>query len=339
MKKIGFAVVGSGAVAQFHLRSIAEIPDAELIGIYSAHTPSAEKCASDYGIRLFSDMEELLACEAVEVVNICTPSGTHAALAVQALEAGRHVVVEKPLALTSADCQRVVDAAQKNDKLCAVISQLRFAPEILQVKNAIDQGWLGKICVCDVTMKYHRDPSYYANSDWRGTWAMDGGGALMNQGIHGVDLLRFLMGEVKSVSGICKTIRHEIEVEDTAAAVLEYENGAIGLITGTTSVYPGYSRILDINGTEGSIRLEEGKIVRWDVPAHPMELGNDFKVASGASDPMAIDYVGHRRQIENMMAAIRKTDTLRIDAQEGKRTVELICAIYESSKTGKRILM
>ena len=168
---------------------------------------------------------------------------------------------------------------------------------------------------------------------------MDGGGALMNQGIHGVDLLRFLMGDVKSISGICKTIHHEIEVEDTAAAVLEYENGAIGLITGTTSVYPGYSRILNINGTQGSIRLEEGKIVRWDIPAHPIALETDFKVVSGASDPMAIDYMGHRRQIENMMAAIRKTDTLRIDAQEGKRTVELICAIYESSKTGKRILM
>lgn len=339
MKKIGFAVVGSGAVAQFHLRSIEEIPDAELIGIYSAHIPSAEKYASDYGVRCFYSMEELLACDEVDVVNICTPSGTHAELAVQVLEAGRHVVVEKPLALTPDDCKRVVDAAKANDRLCAVISQLRFSPEILRVKQAIDDGWLGKICVCDVTMKYYRDRSYYDSSDWRGTWAMDGGGALMNQGIHGIDLLRFLMGDVRSVSGICKTICHKIEVEDTAAALLEYENGAIGLITGTTSVYPGYSRILNINGTEGSISLEEGKIVRWDVPAHPIELKNDSKVISGASDPTAIDYMGHRRQIENMIAALRKSDSLRIDAEEGKRTVELICAIYESSKTGKKILM
>ena len=337
MRKIGFALIGSGAVSQFHIKAILECELTDLVGIFSVDSESAKKIAAQYGVRHFKTLDELLTCDDVEVVNICTPSGTHTELALKMLDSGKHVMVEKPLALTPQDCQSVIDAAKRSGRLCAVFAQLRFFEQVHAVKKAIDDGLLGKITIGSVYMKYYRSAEYYSLSDWRGTWEMDGGGALMNQGIHGIDLLRYLLGEVKSVSASCKTLCHDIEVEDTAVAILEYENEAIGVIEGTTSVYPGYSRILDINGTKGSIRLDENDIVRWDVDGAQYNVTEQTNKINGASDPTNISHMGHKLQIENMAKTILGEAELANDAESGKRTVELICAIYESSKQGTKI--
>jgi UDP-N-acetyl-2-amino-2-deoxyglucuronate dehydrogenase len=208
--------------------------------------------------------EKLINSSAVDVVNICTPSGLHAKLAVRALNAGKNVMVEKPLGLNVKECDEVIQAAKQNKKICAVISQLRYSKSTGLVKKAIDEGGIGRPVEAGVYMKYYRAPEYYSSSKWRGTWQMDGGGALMNQGIHGVDLLLHFMGRVKSVQAITKTLMHKIEVEDTAIAIVEFENGAVGVIEGTTSVHPGYPRRFEICGTHGSIIMEEDRIIKWD---------------------------------------------------------------------------
>ena len=235
-KKYGFGIVGCGAISKWHVAAINEIENAELIGVFNTPKSFAEDFAKENNCRVFDTYEEMLNCGDIDIVNICTPSGTHAPLAIEAANHKKNVIVEKPMAITKKEINDLVKAVKINDIKLAVISQLRFNENIQKVKKSIDNGDLGDIIIGDVYMKYYRSPEYFSSSDWRGTWAMDGGGALMNQGIHGIDILQYLVGPVKSVSGICKTLARDIEVEDTASLVVEYENGAVGVIQGTTSV-------------------------------------------------------------------------------------------------------
>lgn len=338
MKRIGFGIVGSGAASRLHLEALSNTENACAIGLYSADTEGASRLASEFGIRCFSSPEELLRCEEINVVNICTPSGTHASFAIQALKAGKHVMVEKPLALTAEEARAVADAAAENNRLCAAFAQLRCFESVQRVRDAIRDGKLGRVVMVSLSMKYRRSARYYAESSWRGTWTMDGG-VLMNQGIHGVDLLRYLVGEVKAVSAISKTLVHKIEADDTTAAVLEFENGAVGTLEGTTSVTPGYSRILEINGSQGSVRLEENEIVRWDVEGESLsEVSTGLGLQmNGAHDPNGISCLGHILQIENMALAVQGKAELINDAESGSQTVKLISTIYRSAQTGERL--
>lgn len=279
----------------------------------------------------------MLSSEEIDIVCICTPSGNHAELSVAAMKKGKYVIVEKPMALTPEECQRVVDTQNKTGKKCVVISQLRFSDTSKKVKDALNKESLGKLFECGVHMKFFRSEEYYNSSGWRGTWAMDGGGALMNQGIHGIDLMLYYMGEVKSVFAFCKTLRHNIEVEDTAVAAVEFKSGAIGVIEATTSILPGYPRQIEICGSEGSVILEEDAILKWDIKGEDEKTGN--AVNSSFADSTKISFEGHKAQIKNLINHIENGEKLLIDANEGRKSVELICAIYESSRKGKKIVI
>lgn len=341
-KIIGFGIVGCGVISRWHADAIESIQGAKLIGATDPNEEALKKFTGDYNIRGYSTLEEMLACDEIDAVSICTPSGLHAPQAIQAANAGVNVIVEKPMAITREEIDAVIEACEKNDVKLAVVSQLRFSDSVQKVKKAIENQELGNIVLCDLYMKYYRSPDYYATSNWRGTWKMDGGGALMNQGIHGVDILQYIMGPVKSVFGQVRTLTHDIEVEDTACAILEFENGALGTIEGTTSVYPGYSRRLEIHGDQGSIILEEDNIVEWNTID---EKGDENLTTSNSaefnssSDPAAIGKQGHIKQLTDFVNAIVEDRDPLIDQYDGKKPVEIILSIYESSRTDKKIIL
>ena len=337
-KTYGFGMVGCGAISKWHVAAIDQIENAKLVGVFNTPKEYAEDFAKKNNCKVFDTYEEMLACIDIDIVSICTPSGTHAPLAIEAANHGKNVIVEKPMAITKQQLDDVVASVEKNNVKMAVISQLRFNKNIQKVKKAIENGELGEIIIGDIYMKYYRAPEYYSSSNWRGTWAMDGGGALMNQGIHGIDILQYLVGPVVNVSGICKTLARDIEVEDTASLVVEYQNGAIGVIQGTTSVNPGYPRIIEITGTKGTISLSETDIIKWDVE------GSDFVIEEknnnnygGFRDPGVMAMDTHVPQFKDMIDAIENDRQPMVNVYEGKKPVEIILAGYKASKERKQI--
>lgn len=330
-RKIKAAVIGCGMIADFHVAALRSLEGVEVCGVYDTNEDKRRTFGGKYGLNVYSSVDEVWKSDC-DLVAICTPSGTHASLALAALGAGKNVAVEKPLALNYADCLKMASAAA--GRICAPISQLRFSDSVIAVKRAIDEGRLGRVTLIDLSMKYFRDESYYAGS-WRGTFAMDGGGALMNQGIHGIDIMRFLGGKAKGVQGLVRTLTHDIEVEDTAVANVVFESGALGTIAAATSVNPGYPRRLEICGDEGSIIMEEDRIVKADVKN--FSIGKNESTVAACSDPSAISSEGHRRQYENIISALRGEKELAYTAEEAGETVRLIASIYDSSRNGRFI--
>ncbi len=330
---IGFGIIGCGVIADFHANALADLPgDARLIGAADVRPQAAAAFAARHNVRAFASVEELLACPDVDVVNICTPSGFHAETAVAAANAGKHIIVEKPMAITSAQLDQMQEACERNRVLLSSIAQSRFSQGVRMAKDALDGGRLGKLVCADIYMKYHRSQEYYDSGGWRGTKAVDGGGALMNQGIHGVDLLLYLAGDVKSVYALSKTLSRHIEVEDTLSAVAEFRSGALGVIQATTSVGPGYPRRLELNGDAGSIALEETSIVRWDLPnGETQDVVSPSAPHSSASVPTALSTYGHTQQFADVIRALRTGEKPLIDLREGRRPVDLILAIYRSA--------
>lgn len=257
---VRLAIIGCGMISRFHIDAIRQIKTAELAGVYDPRTEAAERVAAEQAVRAYRSLDELWNDRSVDAVCICTPSGTHGALAIDALRHGKHVLVEKPMALIREECRTIFDESRKNGLQAGVVSQLRFSPGVQLVKQAVEQGRLGRLVSTELNMKYYREESYFSASAWRGTKSMDGGGALMNQGIHGVDLLQYIAGMPVRVFGQSRTLVHDIEVEDTLHAMLMYENGALGSVIATTSVYPGFARRLTVCGEEGTIELEEDRI-------------------------------------------------------------------------------
>lgn len=337
MKDVRFGVIGCGMIAQYHAAAIAAVPGAKLAGCYDPFAPSAEAFAAKHGIPVFPTLEALLASPEIDAACICTPSGLHTAQAVAAMRAGKHLVCEKPMSLTLADADALIAAARETGQKTCIISQYRFTPAVQQVRRAMESGALGKIVSGSLQMKYYRSQDYYAQAGWRGTWAMDGGGALMNQGIHGVDVFRYLMGSVRRLTGYARTQTRPIEVEDSAVAILEFANGAVGTLEASTTCYPGYPRRIEICGDQGSVVLEEDAILRWDCPL-PSELPVGEPARNVASaDPKAIQVDGHVRQFANLVGAIQNGDALIADAATGRPPLEIILAVYQSSQTGKTV--
>lgn len=341
VKKLGFGIIGCGTISEWHARAINAIDGIYLVGVTDVNQNSREKFAKKYGVRAFDSFEQMLECNEVDVVCICTPSGLHAPLAIQAAQSGKHIIVEKPMAINLEEADRMIQACEENNVKLSVISQLRFTKAISKLKDAVDKGLLGKLIMGNIYMKYYRSQEYYDSSGWRGTWKMDGGGALMNQGIHGIDLLQYVMGKVKTVFAHAKTLARNIEVEDSAVAVLEFENGALGTIQGTTSIYPGFPRVLEINGDKGSIALQEDSIVKWIIEGQETHEGiidgEDANKYKSASDPTQFGIEGHILQIKDMAHAIWEDRKPLVDQYEGRKPIEIIMAIYESSKTGKLV--
>lgn len=318
-------------ISNLHARALEMLEGATLTAAFDTNRESADKFAGRNRCKAYYDLADLLGSGIVDAVCICTPSGFHTQQTLLACRAGIHVLVEKPMALNVDDAGRILKTAAEHGVRVGVVSQLRFSEGIQQVKRIIADGMLGKLIFGNISMHYYRDPDYYASSSWKGTWRMDGGGALMNQGIHGIDLLRYLMGDIKSVSGRVKTRIHKIEVEDTAAAVIEYENGALGTVSASTCTRPGQARIIEICGERGTVVLEEDKIIRWEVEGCPMpETAEEWKNGT-FNDPAAINSRGHYLQLKDFTESIREGREPLSDAWEGLKTVEFICGIYESA--------
>ena len=338
-----FGIIGCGMIAGFHAKAV-QAASGTLVACFDTKPEAADKLAGQYpGCTPYYTLKEFLADKNIDIVTIGTPSGAHLEPALAAAEAGKHIIVEKPLEITLERCSQIIAACQKNNVLVATIFHSRFHDSSLMLKSAIEAGRFGRLTLGDAIVKWYRTQEYYDSGAWRGTWELDGGGALMNQAIHSVDLLTWLMGPVAEVTAHTALLAHErIDVEDTAVATLKFANGALGTIVGTTASYPGYLKRVEIGGSKGSAILEEEDIVRWDfAEALPSDdavrdaMANRKSSGGGAADPAAISYAGHAKLFANMIAAIDGKEKLVVDGPEGCRSVEIILAIYQSAKTGQ----
>lgn len=343
MASYGFAVVGTGAIARAHVEAIALLPNAFVAGVTSHAPERAKVFAQEHGVRAYADLAEALADDDVRIVSVCTPSGAHLEPAVAAAEAGRHVVVEKPLEVTTERAQAIVDAADRAGVHLATIFMSRFSDAHVRVKEAIDAGRLGRLLQGDAFVKWYRSQAYYDSAAWRGTWALDGGGALMNQAIHQLDLLLWLMGPIDEVFAFADTLAHErLEVEDTLVATLRYRSGALGTLTAATSLRPGRPKLLELHGSEGAITVRDDAIVEWDLPdvddAERAAVASASAAPSGTfADPMAMSFENHRRQLEDVVRAIDTGGRPLVDGREGLRSVAVVEAIYRSVREGVRV--
>lgn len=336
MKTYYFGIIGCGMIAQLHVKAIQKMPSGAVLGVYDPVTENARAFAERYQCKVYLSLKEMLSDEELDIINICTPSGSHAELAIAAAHAGKHVIVEKPLAIHGKDAREVVRAQKESGVKICVISQLRFSPGAQALRTSLRQGQLGKMIMGSLSMRYYRSEEYYQNGGWRGSWSADGGGALMNQGIHGLDLLCYICGPVVSAHAFYKTLRHDIEVEDTLCAILEFENGALGTVEASTAIKPGSPRKIQIGGTQGSAELTEDAITQWKVDA-PLPDGGERWQMDAANDPAALDVKGHLLQFENLLAAVEGREELLVDAAAGCSTVELVLGIYESARSGNTV--
>jgi UDP-N-acetyl-2-amino-2-deoxyglucuronate dehydrogenase len=335
-----FCVVGAGFIGGVHVQALAAIPGAEVSVVCSRSQEKASDLAQKSGAAWVTDFRQAVERDDVDVVCVCTASGTHAEIAEAAAAAGKHLVVEKPLDVTVERVDRIIEAAQKGGVKLTGIFPLRFMKGAGLAKQAIAEGRLGRLVLADAYIKWYRDQAYYDSSDWKGTWALDGGGALMNQGIHNVDLLCYLAGPVNGVVARIDTLAHRMETEDTAVALLTFANGVMGAIEGSTGSWPGDSGRVELHGDRGTIALEDGRIVTWKlVDAAPDEeeriLGAETGLGSGASAATGISYELHRRQLADMVQAILDDRPPMIDGAEARQSVAIIRAIYDSSAQGR----
>lgn len=340
---IGFGIIGCGMISKFHARAIADTEGAELIGVADRIPEASEKFAAEHGCRAYPSVAEMLADPAIAAVSVCTPSGAHLEPALAVARAGKHVVVEKPLEITTERCDQIIAACNEAGVRLVAIFQSRFHESARLMKQAVDQNRFGTITVGDAYVKWYRSQEYYDSGAWRGTWKLDGGGALMNQAIHSVDLLLWLMGPVVEVSAMTATLTHErIEVEDTAVANLKFQSGALGVIEATTTAYPGMLKRIEISGSEGTAILEEEDLKMWRFSKETPEdeairhrMAGRTDSGGGAADPAAIGHHGHTMMFTEAVAAINENRPSVLDGIEGRRSVELIRAIYASAQSGK----
>lgn len=342
---IGFGIVGCGMIANFHAKAIADIRGAKLEACFDTFPASADRLAKSTGCRAYHNLDAMLADPKVDIVTIGTPSGAHMEPALAAAKAGKHLIIEKPLEITLRRCDRIIEACKKNKVTLSAIFPSRFHQSSLELKKAVEAKRFGRLTMGDAYVKWFRSQEYYDSGAWRGTWELDGGGALMNQAIHDVDLLTWLMGPVVEVRAQSATLAHKrIDVEDTVVATLRFKNGALGVIEASTAAYPGYLKRIEISGSEGSAVLEEEEIKVWDFAktnrrdaAMLKKLNAAGSTGGGASDPTAIGHHGHTEQFRNVIQAIRTRKKPAVDGLEGRRSVEIILAIYKACETGRAV--
>ncbi len=344
MKKMGFGIIGCGMIANFHAKAIREA-GGELIGCFDQVPAAAERLAKEYGCQAYSTLEAFLADDRIEIATVGTPSGAHLEPAVAAARAGKHIIVEKPLEVTPERCDQIIRAAEESGVVLSTVLPSRFHPSSIQLKKAVEEGRFGTLSLGDAIVKWYRTQEYYDSGAWRGTWKLDGGGALMNQAIHSVDLLAWLMGPVEEVSALTGLIAHErIEVEDVAVAALRFKNGAFGTLEATTAAWPGYLKRIEIHGSEGSAVIEEEDIVKWDFK-NAASVDDEIRASmagrlsggGGAGDPAAIGHHAHAKQFKDVLGAIAEGRKPLIDGYEGRRSVEIITSVYRSAQTGQPV--
>jgi UDP-N-acetyl-2-amino-2-deoxyglucuronate dehydrogenase len=339
-EKMRFAIIGAGVIAQAHAKAIVGNSQAELVAVADVEPDKANKMAAEYSIpQIYTDYEQLLKRDDIDAITVAVPSGFHAEVTIAAAQAGKHILCEKPLDITSGPMTQMIAACRKANVKLGCVFQRRLAPASIVAKKAIDEGKLGKLVLGDAYQKNYRSPQYYRSAGWRGTWAIDGGGALMNQGVHGIDLIQWLMGDVHSVFAYSAPLLREIEVEDTAVAVVKYKNGAFGVIQGTTSVYPGQNSRMELHGEKGSIIFDDSGFKEWKFIDAEEEMPVVAPRVSAKNDPTQISNDGHFLFVEDLIQAIREDRDPMITGEEGRKSVDLILAIYESARTGKEVIL
>ena len=353
----GFGIVGTGVIAAIHAEAIALIPDARLVAVTDVAAGSASAFAAARGCAAEPDLGALLTRGDVEVVCVCVPSGLHARVGVAAAKAGKHLVVEKPIDVSLDAADRLIEAARAAAVTLTVISQHRFDAGLVELRALLSAGALGRLVLGEASTKWYRGQAYYDSAAWRGTRAMDGG-SLMNQGIHYVDLLRWCMGPVAEVTAVCTTQAHRIESEDTALAIVRFGSGAVGTILSSTAAFPGFPQRLEITGTEGTVTVEDGQIVRRAFragePAAAAVSGGGVPAAAvpgsgvpaapaspaaAGSDPVALDIASHAAQIADLLAAAGSGREPAVSGQSAREALEIVCAVYESSRTGRPVIL
>jgi predicted dehydrogenase len=346
MAKIGYGIIGCGNIGPVHAAALAEVRGAKLVAVSDVRLESAVKLASQYGADAYDDYHAMLAREDLHAVCVCVPSGLRMEIAVACAKAGKHILSEKPLEVSTQRIDAILKAVDKAGVRLGCIFQSRFADDTQHIRKALDEGRFGKLVLGDAYIKWHRSEAYYASGAWRGTRKLDGGGALMNQGIHTIDLLQWFMGPIKSIRAqTTRAVHKGLEVEDLATAMLEFKNGAFGVIEGSTAIWKGHPARIEIHGSEGTAVTEDGKLVCWefkkpkaiDKKIHE-RMNRASELGSGAGDPLAaLSHEGHRRQIADFTQAIQKGRAPQIDGREGRNAVALIEKIYEAARTGKTV--
>lgn len=339
---IRFAVVGAGMIGELHARLISEMQEAALVAVCSRDLARANGLTDTYGGESVTDYNALLKREDVDAVSICTASGEHATFGVPAAQASKHVLVEKPIEISLDQADALIDACRKGGVKLGVVFQLRFLDASMEVKQALEDGVLGDLVMADCYMKFYRPQDYYDHSRWKGTLALDGGGALINQGVHGLDLLLHLAGDVASVQAYTGILAHQnIEVEDACVAAVKYVNGALGVIQATTSVHPDFQQRIELHGTQGTIILE-GTEDTWIAHWETFDGGKrDIETVSvdhaGADAVLHVGGEAHRRQIADFVQAIQTDREPLVNGREGRRSLAVVRAIYDSAASETQV--
>ena len=341
----GFGIVGCGMVADFQAQAIEAMKGGYLACVFSRNMANAERVANKYNCEAYQDYQTFLAHPGLDIVAIATPSGAHLEPVEKAAQAGKHIICEKPLEVTLARIDKMIRVCEESNVMLAGIFPRRFNEATVAFKKAVDSGRLGKLTMADAYIKWYRTQAYYDDGDWRGTWKLDGGGALMNQSIHTIDLLYYLAGDVSTVCAFADlSIHKRIEVEDIAVAVLRFKNGAMGVIEGSTACYSptGHPAEVHLCGSNGSIFMKDNSFTVWDLKK---KKPSDRKIretlwaesggeGAGAADPAAISFVGHQRNFEDSVRALKKGESPLVDGREARKSIEIILAIYQSALSG-----
>jgi UDP-N-acetyl-2-amino-2-deoxyglucuronate dehydrogenase len=330
-------LIGGGNITETHARAARAIPGVEISAIHGTNAEKIARLCREHGGTPYQEFDAFLKHRPMDLVIIGSPSGLHAAQGIAAARQGLHVLTEKPIEISAARADALIDAAKQSHVQLGVIFQDRRKPHIRQLKNWLDQGLLGKLLFVDARVKWYRPPEYYANSRWRGTLALDGG-ALVNQGVHTVDLLLWLLGDVVRVQARTAILLHKIEAEDTAAAILEFASGALGIFHATTAAYPGYPRRIELTGTEGTVILEHDRIIAANLRNGPAALESAaLDENQSASNAAVTDSRGHQAVLEDFLQAIQQNRAPACDGLEGRRSLALIESIYRAAKTTDRV--
>jgi UDP-N-acetyl-2-amino-2-deoxyglucuronate dehydrogenase len=335
----GFGVVGAGVIGAFHAAAVALVPDARLVAVTDVDPGRAEAFAGRHGCVAVPDLDGLVGRDDVDVVAVCVPSGRHAEVGMRAAQAGKHLVVEKPIDVSLDAADRLIAAAAAAGVTATVISQHRFDPGLIELRRLIDDGALGRLLLGQASTKWWRGQEYYDSAGWRGTWAMDGG-ALMNQGIHYADLLRWCLGPVAEVSAVTVTQAHDMEAEDCALATVRFTSGAVGTITATTSVVPGFPERLELSGTQGSAVVEDGVLVYRPGRNGAKGAGAGGTAEAGASaaaHAADLPVAAHAAQVADFVAAIEEGRAPAVTMADARATLELVCAVYQSGREGRPV--
>ncbi len=339
-RDINFALVGLGMGGATHARTLAKVEGARLGAIYGRDETKVDAFAKEFDApRSYTSFDDVLADPDIDVVSVLTPNGLHGKFAIAAANAGKHVVVEKPLETTVAGSIEIIEACEKNGVTLSPVFQMRYGESATRLKRAIDEGRLGRLMIADTFDKEGRPPEYYSRDHWRGTQELEGGGSLMTQSIHVIDLLNWLAGPIESVFAKTRTVLHDIEVEDYAAAVVTFKNGVTGMIESSTAVTPALKARIEIHGTQGSaiINGEWDETYLWHVgDDEKIDTSEDFNFVD-TDDPRTMPESRHELMYADVVAAIRDGRSPLISGREALMSVAICEAIYKSSETGREV--